>query len=178
MPKTKPIKKVKAKLNKEAKNQFHPDLLKRNEWYKEADKQTLETLPAFLDKLVKFEHTYNTICYAIATGAVATAHALDRSPHGGITGFQAEAIMWEFIRGWLDIKDKPMRLIRYEEMLYPQYDYHFDRCITQDTWKWLQKETSKLLSEKYKLANPLVLEHWKHISQGKVPFGYKVVKSL
>ena len=35
---------------------------------------------------------YGTVCHAIALSAVA------RTAQGGITGFQAGAVMWEFIK--------------------------------------------------------------------------------
>ena len=67
----------------------------RDVWYAQAaDKaMTLETLPAFLKELAEYKHDYNTICYALTAGAIATAWALNRTPNGGITGFQAGAIM-------------------------------------------------------------------------------------
>ena len=71
------------------------------EWYKQAKEQTLETLPAFLNHLINdYGHDYGTICHAIAAGAIGAAYALERSPQGGITGFQAGCIMWCFIRHW------------------------------------------------------------------------------
>lgn len=79
----------------------HNELALRTQWIAEARKQTLETLPAFLQKLADYPHTYGTICRAIAAGAIGAARALDQSAHGGITGFQAGAIMWDFCAGWL-----------------------------------------------------------------------------
>lgn len=71
------------------------------EWYKQASKQTLETLPSFLKNLMEgYNHDYGTVCHALAAGAVATAWAMNAHDNGGITGFQAGAVMWEFIKGW------------------------------------------------------------------------------
>lgn len=145
-------------------------------WYKEAEskKMTMKTLPAFLKKLTEeYEHDYGTICHAVTAGALATARAIDRSPGGGITGFQAGCIMWDFIKHWMHYKN-PMRLVDYENMLYPQYETKFT-CITPSTWKWLRGKAKQNLKEKQQ-AHPEVLKHWQEIANGVIPFGYNVTK--
>ena len=142
-------------------------------WYEEAAKCTLETLPGFLIKLTtEFKHDYGTICHAVAAAAVAAAWAVEHSPAGGITGFQGGAVMWEFIKHWNHLEDKPLRLVDFSHMLYPQYESHFQKTITPDTWKWLQEEARKNLGEKG--GHKEVREHWKMIAMGVVPFGYEV----
>lgn len=47
-----------------------------------------------------YGHDYGTIGHAVAASAIGAATAVDHSPTGGITGFQAGAIMWEFIQHW------------------------------------------------------------------------------
>lgn len=148
-------------------------------WYEEARKQTKDTLPAFLTRLTTaYSHDYGTICHAMAACAIAAATAVDRSPQGGITGFQAGAVMWEFIRNWSGrYKDVPLRLVDYSNMLYPQYADHFDKIISSDTHAWLQKKATEMLDERGDDAfHPEVLTHLKLISQGMVPFGYDVKK--
>lgn len=66
----------------------------------EAKTQTLETLPAFLAKLAAYPHDYGTICIAIGAAAVGAAWALERTPQGRISGFQAGAVAQEFAAGW------------------------------------------------------------------------------
>lgn len=147
----------------------------RKQWRAEASKQTLDTLPAFLKKLSEEEHTYDTIVLAIASAAQGAAWAIEHSPNGGITGFQAGGVMWEFIRGWMSF-DQPMRLLKFEEMLYPQYAYHFDRTISSETWQWLQDEAKKRLSERADRTHlsESVKAHWQSIADGVVPFGFTV----
>ena len=144
------------------------------EFYKEATSKemSLEKLPAFLKKLTKeYRHDYGTICHALTAGAIATMWAMNRTPQGGITGFQASCIMWEFIKQWMGYKT-PMRLIKYEEMLYPQYAHKFNNTISTETWKFLQDEANKKLAEKG--AVETVRIHWQSIADGIVPFGYIV----
>lgn len=146
------------------------------DWYKEASEQTLETLPAFMKKLAEeFEHDYGTICHALAASATAAAWAMNRTEQGGITGFQGGAVMWEFIRQWMYVGEhKPLRLVDYSNMLYPQYADKFERTISQDTWKWLQERAKEQLTND--AMSPRVREHMERIVNGVVPFGYTVEK--
>ena len=74
----------------------------QEEWYTESRHMTVENLPKFFQKLTEqYGHDYGTICHAMAAGALATMRAMDKTPQGGITGFQAGAIMWEFIKRWM-----------------------------------------------------------------------------
>jgi hypothetical protein len=115
---------------------------KQEEWYKEADEQTLETLPDFLDMLAsKYTHDYGTICHAVTAAAIGAAKAMDRTEQGGITGFQAGAIMWEFIKKWM-LKEPPLRLLEMREMCYPQYEDRFNE-ISEDTWKLIQERAQE-----------------------------------
>lgn len=140
----------------------------------EARTQTLETLPAFLTKLTQdYQHDYGTICKAIAVAAVAAANAVDASPQGGITGFQAGAVMWEFIRGWQGIQG-PLRLVRYGEMLYPQCADKFATTIPRSVFAELQRLAGERLAAG-DYAHPDVRAHWQSIVDGVVPFGYMLV---
>jgi hypothetical protein len=145
------------------------------EWYAQASKQTLETLPEFLRHLMEdYGHDYGTIVHALAAGSIATAWAMNGAPHGGITGFQAGAVMWQFIRGWNYEENKTgMKLINYDKMLYPQYDHMFAKTIKQSTWENIQKEAKKFL-EREDYVHPNVRQHWKSIVAGVVPFGYTI----
>ena len=121
----------------------------KEEWQKKAKDVTLETLPQFLKELTEnYEHDYGTICHAVAMGAVAGAWAVERSPQGGITGFQAGCVMWEFIRAWNYSSNKMgLRLIDYDNFLYPQYEDKFDKTITKATWEALQQQAREKLQE-------------------------------
>jgi hypothetical protein len=119
------------------------------EWYKEAKKMTLESLPEFLRKLTEdYGHDYGTICHAMAAAAISAASAINHSSTGGITGFQAGAVMWEFIRNWNYSHNKTgLRIIDYDNMLYPQYAYRFNKLLSPDIWESLKKEASTNIKE-------------------------------
>ena len=88
--------------------------------------------------------------------------------------------MWDFIFGWQKRNNKTsLKLVDYDEMLYPQYAYKFEKTISKDTWKQIQKAAKDLLEEarkntKTQNVHSLVYQHWKEIASGKVPFGYEL----
>lgn len=145
------------------------------DWHDEASKQTLETLANFLNKLANdYEHDYGTICHAIAASAIAAAKAMNKSSQGGITGFQAGCVMWEFIRQWMHI-DGPARLIEYEDMLYPQYREKFEKIISRETADLLIDKAKELLNKNKKEdVNINIWGHWITIAAGIIPFGYSI----
>lgn len=154
------------------------------QWYKDAPKQTIETLSEFMSHVLNdyYHDDYGTICKAIGACAIAAAWAANASPgsRGGITGFQAGAVMWEFIRHWNRTNNKTgMCPIDYDDMLYPQYENRFSKTITNDLMESLVKEAKKHIAEyesnPKSMVHPDVLAHWKKIAQGIPPFGYKVV---
>ena len=148
------------------------------QWYEEAKKVTPATIGEFVRHLTEdYVHDYGTICYAVAAAAVAAAHAVDHSPTGGITGFQAGAIMWEFIDKWGAMDKGPKRMVCYENMLYPQYEDKFDKTISKETWEYLQKKAKEHLAENgalRQLTSSVVVQHWESIAKGIIPFGYRV----
>ena len=116
-------------------------------WYKKARKMSMDKLPEFINHLMNdYRHDYGTICHALTSGAIATMWAMDKK--AGITGFQASCIMWEFIQNWMsEYKDKPLQLLNYENLLYPQYEDKFSKTISQSTWDWLRKEARKKIRQ-------------------------------
>lgn len=135
--------------------------------------QSFDDLVAFLEKIKNTCNTgYGTAPRSIAQAALATAWYL--SSDFGITGFQASFVMWDFIRDWRFTNNKcGMKIVDYDDMLYPQYQYKFEKAITKDTFETLQEAARKNLEDK-EGAHPNVVAHWQSIVDGKVPFGYVV----
>lgn len=143
------------------------------EWYKQARKLSVDELPEFTRRLLDdYHHDYGTCCHAVAAIALASASAANKEV--GLTGFQAGQVMWQFVGQWLRI-DAPLTFIDYTKLLYPQYEENF-RTISPDTWQWAQEQVQAKLAELEagELIAPRVLEHWKKIAEGVVPFGLKV----
>lgn len=63
--------------------------------------------------------------------------------------------------------------MKYEELLYPQYESHFAKTIRTDTWNWLRQEAAKKLAERGEVHSA-VADHWRSIVAGTVPFGFVV----
>lgn len=146
-----------------------------DEWFAEARDQTLETLPDFMNRLLKdYGHGYGTIVHAVAACAIAAAWAANESC-SGITGFQAGCVMWDFIRQWNYRSNKcGLKIVDYDNMLYPQYEEKFDNVISKDVWEALREEAKKKLEAYTGTVHPAVFAHWESIVEGKVPFGYTV----
>lgn len=147
----------------------------KEKWQREAQKMTLGKLPEFLDRLMGHNHTYGSIVHAIGAGAIATAYAMDNHKNGGITGHQAGAIMWEMLYNWNFKTNKcGLKLVDFDEMLYPQYEEKFDKTISPQVWIHLVAEAKSNLTSKTIYAHEDVIKHWEDISNGIVPFGYTV----
>lgn len=148
------------------------------EWFEEAKKQTPETLMSFINHIMNdYRHDYGTIVHAVSACALAAAWASDRYPQGGITGFQAGFVMWDFIRE-LEYSNNEcgLKIVNYDNMLYPQYKDRFEKIIPKWVWEKLQERAKEKLEnlEQYQYTSGVVIAHWKSIADGKVPFGYSV----
>ena len=83
---------------------------------------------------------------------------------------KAGQIMWNFIRHWLpEFAFSPLRIIIYEDMLYPQFEKNF-KTITPDVANWVKKQAQALL-ESRKDVSPELKSHWQSIVDGKLPYG-------
>lgn len=146
-------------------------------WFEEAEQiKTPEELAKFANKLLnETQHDYGTVCHAV--GAIALAGAWLGAHIQGITGFQAGFVMWDFIRQWNYKSNKcGLRIIDYDNMLYPQYEDKFDKTITEEKFEALRKEAQSLLKNESSYSHPSVIAHWRSIVEGNVPFGY-IIKS-
>jgi hypothetical protein len=81
--------------------------------------------------------------------------------------------MWEILEKQFNI-EFPSRLVRFENMLFPQYENEF-KSIPYATWVWLRERASHLLETKPNMADS-VKRHMKTIADGQVPFGYRIAQ--
>lgn len=136
--------------------------------------QTLDELFDYLKEISNYNTGYGIAPRAIAQAALATAWYFSKC--FGITGFQSGCVMWDFILDWSISDNKTgLKLVNYDDMLYPQYEYKFDKVITKDIWDSLQKQAKNFIENDSDYAHSAVINHWKSIANGEVPFGYKVV---
>ena len=147
------------------------------EWFKQARQvKSVEELSQFVDKMLNsYEHDYGTACHAIAACALASTWL--GSHIEGITGFQAGFVMWDFIRHWVKEGNKcGMKLVDYDDFLFPQYEDKFGKTISEETWESIQEAAKNNLENDDGFVCGAVRQHWKGIVDGVVPFGYKVGK--
>jgi len=118
--------------------------------------------------------SYGGVVAAMGQAALAVSHYFSRE--FGITGFQAGAVMWEFVQGWNYTDNKcGLRILNYDDLMYPQYDYKFyPFTITPECHEVLKKEAKAKL-EKEDKAHPDVKRRWEDLADGFLP-SFVVVK--
>ena len=166
-------------MNEPEKEIVTEDMHPEKAWFAEAGKMTEEEFPEFFKRIIQgYEHDYGTACHAVAAVALGAAWAACSDANIGLSGFQAGFVMWDFIKNWTKSGNEcGLRLVDYDDMLYPQYARKFDKVIDTYTWDAIQKKAQEKL-EKEDYACSVVTEHWKKIVEGIVPFGYRVVDQL
>lgn len=97
----------------------------------------------------------------------------------GMTGFQASYTMFNFILMFKYRHNKTsIKLVDYDNMLYPQYAYLFAPTLPKDVWERMQTAAKNLLRDHAnEYVHPAVRDHWQSIADGIVPFGY-IVKNI
>ena len=140
----------------------------------EKERKGIKSLDELMSYIQNIKDNYNigygTAPRAIAQAALATSWYL--ADVFGITGFQAGCVMWDFIRDWsFHGSECGLKIVDYDNMLYPQYDYKFQKTISKGTFEALQEAAKKHL-EKSQFAHSAVVKHWQSIVDGNVPFGY------
>ena len=151
--------------------------INRSNLHEIAKHQTPETIGKFINDVMSMEDLdYNTVVDSVAIAALAGAYAADNHKNGGITGFQASYVMWKFIQNYMfPYNQTGLKLIDFDDMLYPQYDGKFSKTITKDVWQKLQQAAEENLKRPdISSLHSNVVNHWKSIVNGKVPFGYTV----
>lgn len=142
-------------------------------WKEKAEKvQTKEEMITFIDDMASYEHDYGSIVHACFNAMQAAFNYVNRSPAGGITGFQAGCLGHMLIQEYFMMKP-PYRLLDYNNLLYPQYAYEFEKIIQQDVWDVLQQK-AKEEYEKFSGGSERVKAHLKSVADGHLPFGFQL----
>lgn len=143
------------------------------EWYKQARKEmTNEEIAQFHEEIINsYGHDYGTICHAVAASTL--AHLNNLLYQNGMTGMQASFTTWKIIEDIFNVKIGA-KLIKYDDMLYPQYEYKFnEKKLNKETFKLLQEKAENELETNESL-HPKVRAHMLSIVEGKIPFGYEL----
>lgn len=130
--------------------------------------KTLEQFTELLNEIKSQEWNYDSLVYsasAIMRSALSVADL-------GLSTFQAGFVAWELIGYLMHIKS-PAKIIDFNEMLYPQYEAKFQKTISADVWDYLQNKANEYLDNNT-TALTEVIEHWRKIKSGMIPFGYTI----
>ena len=145
----------------------------------DVDHVELDDIPAFVTKaMCGYEHDYDSVVKAFVACLCACAWAINQQ--AGLTGFQAGFIPLLFMQKWNGVGDDiGLRVIDYDNMLYPQYADYFDKTVSRDIYNSLVDKARQNLKdleseEKSCSVHPNVVAHWQSIAAGELPFGYSI----
>lgn len=141
--------------------------------------ESFEELVSFLEKIKdNYGSGYGEAPRAIAQAALATAYYL-ADKEFGITGFQANFVMWDFLFDWqFPSNECGLKIVNYDDMLLPQNEHRFEKVISKETFAKLQvKAKDNLINRDLDYVHGSVLKHWQSIANGNVPFGYVIKES-
>lgn len=133
----------------------------------------LDRLPEFLRRMLLTKPDQEGVLHMLVAGALATVVALSKVHGKGMEEQDADRLMYRFISRWRGITG-PIKLLRFDHMLYPALKGSFAPTISESTWAWLQAEAArKLLRSKAPRAE--WKWHWQKIAVEKeIPFGWKL----
>ena len=160
------------KANKPFVSEDNKDII--DSWYKRAREVTPETFGDLINELLHdYNLDYGAKIHAAAACTIAMFNACDDI--FGFSCFQASAsIMQVLYKLNYPCNKTGIRVIDYDDMLYPQYKDNF-RSIPRNTWELLRKRADELINENDRSAvNPSVWNHWMGVSSGLIPFGYYI----
>lgn len=137
---------------------------------------TINNLQDYLQRLMNKGHTYESICETMVSGMMAAFSAMNNDDHnGGITGFQASWIGLKVMQKINYPSNKVgLRVLDFDKLLFPQYQDHFDKTISKETWEALQQQAKENLVERDNYVSGTVKAHWQSIVDGVVPFGFTI----
>ena len=149
-----------------------------DEWFEKADHvHTIEQFKELYDYLFNGNicHTYDSAVHA--TSALAIAGGNLGASTEGITGVQASAVKFDFLRQWDYIGvNVGLQVINYDDLLYPQYVEKFPlKVIKKDMWLALQRACKERLEVDGKNACYKVRQYWGDICNGIIPSSLVVV---
>lgn len=147
---------------------------------------TTDELAEFIKFISDYPLDYGTAVYAQCAAMLAAQHVMNGGEQGGITGFQAGFIGWEMVKQFMSVGDCGLKIVDYENMLYPQYEERFGKTIPYKNFEALQKKAKEHIEkddsaaqqEKDKFGygmHPAVRRHMESIVNGVVPFGYVLI---
>lgn len=82
-----------------------------------------------------------------------------------------QSVVGQFLSQWLLIEG-PFRIVAYEQMLYPQYEKHFQKTLPRQVHAWLVDQAQTKVAGGGMARE--VREHMMEIAEEKLPFGWAI----
>lgn len=128
--------------------------------------ESMEELSAYITSLVDRRHDYGTCVYAMSLAATATFNFV--AGMLGVTGFQASCADMDILRQTRDFTWG--RLVKYENLLYPQYctSAYFpsvDDLLKDPEIRDKLREMAQAKLAQNHTAAGAVIEHWKRLAK-------------
>jgi hypothetical protein len=144
----------------------------QNEWYEVARKQTLETLPGFLNHVLNdYSHDQQTVIHAMVAGCMGTISAMNAHPEGDISPAQAQNLLGLFIRKWAKIEG-PAKIMSWAGFLHPGNESQVVE-VPRGIAEWLSQTAQKAIADG-KYQDEAHKAHLEKIAAGEMPWGYRV----
>ena len=146
----------------------------KEQWRTKA--KSIKTIDEFVefynDLFNNYRHDYGVCIDAASCLAMAAASLAAHKNY--MTGFQMSCVMWDYMH-WMHFPNSKtgIKLLHYDDMLYPQYSYKFQKTIDRNIWCKLQKAAKENLMDNTMACHD-VKAHWQSIIDGNIPFGYKL----
>lgn len=142
-----------------------------------ANVKTKADLDELLEFVIGHKHSYSTIVNGMSSAMLGVFRYIDGTPQGGITGMQASFLGWSMLRHFLCLEGA-VSLVRYENLLFPQYDHTFGKLMSRSTWNSLvadaKERLTKLTGEQAREMSQAVYQRWQTIAEGVLPNGFEL----
>jgi len=153
------------------KNEMDAATASHESWYVQAYDMTLDRLPEFLRMMLGTRPDREVgIFHALVAGALATMIAMAKAHGQKLSPQTSDRVMFMFITRWKGITG-PIKLLRFDHMLFPTFGWHFKTAISPETWEYLQRMAQRRLLLPGTAPQDWRV-HWAKITKGEIPFGW------
>lgn len=142
-------------------------------WIEEAKGKKTEDLFLFIDKLInQYSHDQHSVVMACVSSCLAVVSSFHRSEEGPFNTSQNHAVLEQFIRNFL-VESGPMKITNWLAMLNSEAKHAFT-TIPADVFALMRASANDFLAGDMEGVSEEQKKHLEQISNGVVPFGYKI----
>jgi len=140
------------------------------EWKAKANAvQNLEDFSVFFKELTEQSQSYDSAVWASSLLSLAAFKAFNRSPQGGISGFQLGFVAGGYLRELMHI-DGPVSLLKVEDLLFPHKADKYIARLDKESHTWLREQAKKnLVNPAFSDMHEDCREHYEKLIEGWLP---------